>query len=93
MVLLEAMASGVPTVSSNVDGIPEVVAEGETGLTADPDNYEVLSQHLIQLCQDHDLAVQMGAAGRQRAIDCFHKDRIVPQYVACYETCCSGACR
>ncbi|MBY5990970.1 N-acetyl-alpha-D-glucosaminyl L-malate synthase BshA [Ferrimonas balearica] len=84
MVLLEAMACAVPTVSSNVDGIPEVVADGETGFTAAPDDVEALAAHLMRLLGDDALARRMGQAGRRRAASCFAAEEKVEQYLACY---------
>ncbi len=85
VVLLEAMACEVPTVSSNVDGIPEVVADGETGLTAGPDDHAQLAAHLVRLLRDADLRRRFGAAGRARAQARFSQEHIVPRYLACYE--------
>jgi N-acetyl-alpha-D-glucosaminyl L-malate synthase BshA len=86
MVLLEAMSCGVPPVASDVDGIPEVVVHGETGLLADPDDHEALAAHLVTLLSDDALRARMAAAGRHRAIHTFHRDTIVPQYEAAYES-------
>ncbi len=86
MVLLEAMACGVPTVSSNVDGIPEVVVHGETGFMAGPDEHEALAEYLVKICRDEALAQRLGENGRRRAVSVFHKDLIVPQYLECYES-------
>ena len=85
MVLLEAMACGVPTVSSNVDGIPEVVAHGETGFMAGPDDHEALGEYIVQLCRDAGLRQRLGRQGRDRASRLFRKDLIVPQYLQCYD--------
>lgn len=90
MVLLEAMACGIPTVSSNVDGIPEVVREGETGYMADPDDHQAMADRIIQICRSDDLQARLGAAGRERAIQTFHQDHIIPQYEACYERVLNG---
>jgi len=90
MVLLEAMACQVPTVSSNVDGIPEVVAHGETGFIADPDDSDAMAKHIIEICRNPGLQRDMGVAGRQRAISLFHRNTIVPQYLDCYERVLNG---
>lgn len=85
MVLLEAMACAIPTVSSNVDGIPEVVVARETGLLASPDDYAALADCLVELCCDTDLCQAFGEAGRKRALDCFSVDRMIPRYLAVYQ--------
>lgn len=85
MVLLEAMACEVPTVSSNVDGIPEVVVHGETGYMAGPTDYDALAEYAVAICQSPTLRQQLGRQGRERAIRHFQPDQIVPQYLDCYQ--------
>ncbi len=85
MVLLEAMACEVPTVSSNVDGIPEVVIQRETGLMADPKDYQTLSEQVIEICSSADFAQKLGKNGRQRAIEQFNKEKIIGEYLKCYQ--------
>jgi glycosyltransferase involved in cell wall biosynthesis len=46
MVVLEAMSMGVPVVASNVEGIPEVVQQGISGITVTPDNFRLLAEGL-----------------------------------------------
>jgi len=85
MVLLEAMACEVPTVSSNVDGIPEVVAQGETGFMANPDDYDQMAENVVEICSSKDIATRLGRNGRQRAIEKFNKDIMVNKYLECYQ--------
>ena len=66
VVLMEAMASGVPVVSTTVSGIPELVEDGVTGLLVPPDDAEVLSQAISRLLTDPELAARLARAGRQR---------------------------
>ncbi|MBW3164042.1 N-acetyl-alpha-D-glucosaminyl L-malate synthase BshA [Ferrimonas balearica] len=84
MVLLEAMACGVPTISSNVDGIPEVVAEGETGFMAEPDDDKAQADAMLRVLSDPALQQRLGAAGRQRAKTRFATRHTIEQYLACY---------
>ncbi|RMD82456.1 MAG: N-acetyl-alpha-D-glucosaminyl L-malate synthase BshA [Lentisphaerae bacterium] len=84
MAILEAMACGVPTVTSHVDGIPEVVEEGVTGFMAAPDDHDALAEAIIRICSDDRLAREMGEAGRRRCVNQFHIDQIVPLYEALY---------
>ena len=86
MVLLEAMACEVPTVSSNIDGIPEVVEAGVTGFTADPDDVELLASHMVRVLSDHGLHKQMGREARARAAKLFNPESKIRQYVECYES-------
>jgi phosphatidylinositol alpha-1,6-mannosyltransferase len=64
---LEAMAAGRPVVAGDVGGLPEIVAHGETGFLADPDDPAALAAALERLLGDPALARRMGAAGRARA--------------------------
>jgi alpha-1,3-rhamnosyl/mannosyltransferase len=63
--VLEAMASGVPVLTSNQTSLPEVV--GQAGLMVDPDDVGQMSESLRQLLEDRVLAAQLGAAGLARA--------------------------
>lgn len=85
MVLLESMACGVPTISSNVDGIPEVVVDGETGFMAGPDDHQALANAMMKVLTNDSLRDSMGRAGRERAMTHFSTALIVPQYEAAYE--------
>ncbi len=85
LVTLEAMSCAVPTVTSNVGGLGEVVLDGQTGFLEPVGDIEALSSRVIQLLQDDDLARTMGRAGRDRAQQLFEQDRVVPRYLELYE--------
>jgi glycosyltransferase involved in cell wall biosynthesis len=65
-VILEAMASAKPVVSSDVYGIPEAVVDGETGLLVPPADEAALAQALDTLIANGDLRRRMGQNGRAR---------------------------
>jgi glycosyltransferase involved in cell wall biosynthesis len=65
LVILEAMAHGNPVVATAVDGIPEIVRDGETGLLFDHEDHEALASRLIDLIQDPARAARLADAGRQ----------------------------
>jgi glycosyltransferase involved in cell wall biosynthesis len=67
VVLLEAMAHGVPTVAFAVGGPLDIVVDGETGLLVQPDDPEALVDTLAMLVADPALRHRLGAAGRRRA--------------------------
>ncbi len=64
LVLLEGMAQGKPTVATAVDGVPELVRHGETGLLHRHEDDEELARHIAHLLDDRELAARLGAAGR-----------------------------
>ncbi|HSK54574.1 MAG TPA: glycogen synthase [Jiangellales bacterium] len=90
IVNLEAMACETAVVASAVGGIPEVVADGRTGLLVpydprDPDGFEeALAARLGELTGDPDRAAEMGRAGRERAIAEFSWDAIAERTVEVY---------
>jgi alpha-maltose-1-phosphate synthase len=90
IVNLEAMACGTAVVASDVGGIPEVVADGETGLLVhyDPTDPAGLERGLAEavnaLIADPDKAGRFGRAGRQRCIDEFSWSRIAEQTLEIY---------
>ena len=57
--LLQAMSCGVPIVSTNVGGIPEIIQHYDTGLLVEPRNAQSLSDAVKKLLQDHDLSEQI----------------------------------
>lgn len=65
-VIAEAMATGKPVVSTTVAGIPELVANGETGLLVPPDDTSALSAAIERLARDADLRREFGRKARQR---------------------------
>jgi glycosyltransferase involved in cell wall biosynthesis len=62
---LEASASGVPVIASNVGGLPEVVKDGETGFLTKPGDAGEIESKLDKLYEDADLRRIMGKAGRE----------------------------
>ena len=75
VVLIEAMAMGKPVVSTNCDGVLDIVLDGTTGITVPPKDPPALAHGLEQLIADADLRRRMGAAGRVRVLE--HFDRTV----------------
>lgn len=71
MVVLEAMSAGLPVVATRVEGIPEVVREGQDGLLVPPSDPETLAVALGKLIGDPHALREKGQSGRQRQIQQF----------------------
>ena len=84
IVNLEAMACGTAVAGSRTGGIPEVVADGETGLLVPPDDPRALAEALNALLRDPARARAMGQAGRKRAIAEFGWPAIAAQTADLY---------
>lgn len=66
VVLLEAMAAGLPVVSTRFSGIPSIVQDGQTGTLVEPRDPSAVADALATLANQPYLRQEMGAAGRQR---------------------------
>ena len=77
MAILEAMAAGLPVVAVDVGGIPEMVAEGETGFLVQARDTAAFGERLARLAADPDLRKRMGEAGRARARAEFGRNAMV----------------
>jgi starch synthase len=86
IVNLEAMACETAVVASRVGGIPEVVADGETGFLVEPANPDELAARINELLADPELAGRFGRAGRERAIDLFSWRAIAERTVELYRS-------
>jgi len=81
---LEAMAYGLPVVASSAGGIPELVAEGESGYLLPCGDLEGMAAAAVGILSDAALQKKMGEAASIRAQKIFSADKIVPQYEALY---------
>jgi glycogen(starch) synthase len=84
LVILEAMQMSRPVIASRVEGIPEVVSEGETGLLVPMQNPVAFYEAIQQLLKDPEEAIRLGKMGRQKAIDHFTLTPYLTQYEALY---------
>ena len=83
--VLEAMASGLPVVATQVGGVPELVVDGETGVLVPPRDPTALADALVRLLQDAALRRRMGHAGRARVQEHFSVERMVRETEGLYE--------
>ena len=91
LVALEAMASGVPVVASDVGGLPEVVQHGETGFLAPVGDVDAMAGYCLRILSDPADRRRFGEAARQRASEKFDFRNIIPQYERIYERLLAGS--
>ncbi|PYE54927.1 N-acetyl-alpha-D-glucosaminyl L-malate synthase BshA [Deinococcus yavapaiensis] len=85
LVALEAMSCEVPVVASDIGGIPEVVASGETGVLCALGDIDGMAHAALSILSDSPTYRRMAKAARQRARDHFHPSLILPRYLQAYE--------
>jgi glycosyltransferase involved in cell wall biosynthesis len=83
--LLEAMATGLPVVATNIRGCREEVVEGVTGLLVPPRDVDALARAIAKILSNGGLAPRMGAAGRARVLERFDERALIAREVEIIE--------
>ncbi len=83
--ILEAMASGLPVVATDVGGNPELVDEGETGTLVPSQNIERMASSIAEYIRNNDKRIQHGAQSRRQSENRFSIDTMVSNYMALYD--------
>ncbi len=84
LTILEAMASALPVVASDVAGIGEAVVQGETGLLVPPKDPSTLSESILELLSDLEKATTLGQKGLARVRGSFTVEKMVRETAAIY---------
>jgi glycosyltransferase involved in cell wall biosynthesis len=82
--VMEAMAVGKPVIATNVDGVQELVADGETGWLVEAGNSQAVAARILYAMENTDESVCMGAAAARRMHNDFSVDRMVTAYDGLY---------
>lgn len=85
LVILEAMACGVPVIGSSVGGIPEVIEAGKSGFITPVGDTDTAAKLVLHLLSNPELHEQMSREAKRRASEDFKKSDIVSQYEKVYE--------
>jgi glycosyltransferase involved in cell wall biosynthesis len=88
LVVLEAMACGIPVLATNVAGLPSMVRDWETGFLVKPGDVGQLAMAIRFLAGDDDLRRRMGENGRKKALSEFPWPLIATDYVRLYDIVC-----
>lgn len=85
-VLLEAQASGLPAVVTDVGGNREVVCEDETGFIVPPGDSDALAERMIHLMRlPKEQLCRMGESGRDRVVEYYSMESVVNRWISLYE--------
>ncbi|PTL40345.1 N-acetyl-alpha-D-glucosaminyl L-malate synthase BshA [Alkalicoccus saliphilus] len=84
LVILEAMACGVPAVGTNIGGIPEVIEHGKSGYICELGDTDKAAEYVMNIFNNPALGRKMGEAALKRAQTTFNKNDIVKQYEKIY---------
>lgn len=84
VVLIEAMAMERPVVSTNCDGVLDIVVDGETGIYVNPRNAQQLADAIERLGTDPELRLSMGRAGRRRVEEMFDQRKQITRIEEIY---------
>lgn len=87
---LEAMAAGVPVISSNAGGLPEVNRHGVTGMMSDVGNIDDLTRNTLYILRDEETLQKFKRQALERAKE-FDLPRILPMYEALYDSVLKNA--
>ncbi len=84
MVVLEAMAAGVPVLASKIGGVPDLIEDGKTGLFCDPNRPESFRDGVARLLADREFSRQLTIAAKSEALRRFHPLVIARQHLEIY---------
>jgi glycosyltransferase involved in cell wall biosynthesis len=85
LVVLEAMAAGLPVVATRSGGIPECVEEGKTGILVERGDVPALAEAMLEVLANRDLRRAMGEAGRRRTMGVLSFDRMTAELRGHYQ--------
>ena len=79
-IVIEAAATGLPSIVSNIYGLSDAIVQNKTGLTHEPKNVEEITRLMIALFNDRKLVARLGKAAKKRAISEFDSKILVKHW-------------
>jgi len=90
-VVIEGMVAGKPIIATDGGGVPEIVADGVTGLLVPMGSSSALAEAIVSLIERPDLAREMGAAGRKRVLNHFTVEHTARNIETVYDSVLNSA--
>jgi glycosyltransferase involved in cell wall biosynthesis len=84
VVLMEAMACGIPCITTRITGIPELIEAGRDGLLVTPSDIDALAEQIASLMDDPNLRARLAVAGRAQVMAHYNLQRNVERLAACF---------
>jgi glycosyltransferase involved in cell wall biosynthesis len=88
-VIIEAMATGLPIIATQVGAIPEVIKEHINGFLISPGDYRALAERILRLCRDAELRLQIGCANYEEAKRLYVQEAVFQELEAVYDRLCN----
>jgi glycosyltransferase involved in cell wall biosynthesis len=88
--VMEAMALGRPVVATSVNGVAELMVDGETGIVVPPRDAEALAEAIDRLLDNRELAAKMGSSAKRRIEERFTYARMIDQLEEHFRDCLAG---
>lgn len=89
-VLMEAMACGLPVITTPISGIPEIIKDGKNGTLVPPDDAEALANAIQRISSDRMLARNLGRAGRLTVLERFDGNKTALELASLFDTATGG---
>lgn len=83
--VLEAMAAGLPIVSTNAPGVRDLIDHEETGLIGEPGDIDTLTSNILRVLQNHELRDDLGVAARQKTVSTYDWKIVSQELKSVYE--------